>query len=126
MQAKLKQDQMNELEPVGFMVRKEQNKINKRAIDLQLLDEQQKPSISVKQAELKIFDTDYTEVHEKQEAYQQVKNDKMRTFEFPRIHTRVLQSSYCIQEQVVLEIFDLGTIYEIINHYHEQANFKTV
>ena len=39
MQAKLKQDQMNELEPVGFMVRKEQDKINKRAIDLQLLDE---------------------------------------------------------------------------------------
>ena len=126
MQAKLKQDQMNELEPVGFMVRKEQDKINKRAIDLQLLDEQQKPSISVKQAELKIFDTDYTEVNEKQEAFQQAKNDKMRTFEFPRIHTRVLQSSYCIQEQVVLEIFDLGTINEFINHYQGQTNSETV
>ena len=50
---------MNLLEPVGYMVKKEQNKINKRKIDLQQLNEQNKPFIVDKEAQLKIVDADY-------------------------------------------------------------------
>ena len=95
MHKKYKKVKMYELEPFKLIVKKEQNRINKRIIDLELLNEKQKPSISVKEAELKIFDADYFEVHDKQEAFQRDKNELFKSmYLFPRLHTRVLQSIY--------------------------------
>ena len=91
MQHKHKKVQIYELEPFKLIVKKEQNRINKRVIDLELLNEKQKPSISVKEAELKIFDADYFEVHDKQEVFQRDKNELFKSmYNFPRLHTRVL------------------------------------
>ena len=86
MQQKHKHDQMNDLEWYRVIVEREQLKIDKRIAVLNLLNDEHKPSIQVKEAELKIFDTNYYEVHKVQEAFQQEKTDKLRTFEFPRIH----------------------------------------
>ena len=83
------------------------------------MNEKNKPSISVKEAELKIFDNDYLEVHDRQEIFKQDKNIKFKTtYSFPRIHTRVLQSSYSMQEKVIFETFDLATIAEFVNHFN--------
>ena len=70
MQHKHKKVQIYELEPFKLIVKKEQNRIKKRVIDLQMLEEENKPTISVKEAELKIFDADYLEVHNQQDALQ--------------------------------------------------------
>ena len=95
MHQKHKKVKMYELEPFKLIVKKEQNRINKRVIDLELLNEKQKPSISIKEAELKIFDADYVEVYDKQEVFQRDKNELFKSmYQFPRLHTRVLQSIY--------------------------------
>ena len=64
MQQKHKHDQMNDLEWYRVIVEREQLKIDKRIAILNLLNDEHKPSIPVKEAELKIFDTNYYEVHE--------------------------------------------------------------
>ena len=85
---------MKIMEPFRVIVELEQRKIDKKVIDLELINDELKPSIPVKEAELKIFDDNYFEVHQVKEALKKEKNDKLRTFEFPRIHKRVLTSSY--------------------------------
>ena len=77
---------------------KEEHRIDKKITDLVVLEEQQKPFITDKQAELEIVDADYHEIHKKQESFQQEKNDKLHTLEFPRIHARILTSCYSMQE----------------------------
>ena len=98
MQEKHKQDVMNETEPWKVIAKKEEQRMDKEITDLKFLEEKQKPFIIDKQAEFEIVDAQYHEVHEKQESFQQEKNEKLHTLEFPRIHARVLTSSYSMQE----------------------------
>ena len=63
MQQKHKHDQMNDLEWYRVIVEREQLKIDKRIAILNLLNDEHKPSIPVKEAELKIFNDNYIEVH---------------------------------------------------------------
>ena len=109
--------QMKYMELFRVIVELEQQKIDKKIIDLEILDKKHKPSISVKEAELKIYDANYYEVHQVQEAFQQEKIEKLRTFEFPRIQQRVLTSSYSIIDEIIFEAFNFGTIVEFIRHY---------
>ena len=63
MQQKHKHDQMNDLEWYRVIVEREQHKIDKRIAVLNLLNDKHKPSIPVKEAELKIFNDNNFEVH---------------------------------------------------------------
>ena len=59
MNEKHKQDVMDGMEPVRVIAKKLEQKIKKQIADLLVQEEQQKPLINDKNAELKIIDADY-------------------------------------------------------------------
>ena len=62
---KHKKDEMDKNDQVRVIVKKQQQKIDKRMKELNLLYEQQKPFISNTTHQLQIADVEYVEVHDK-------------------------------------------------------------